>query len=134
VLFDPIGQQPPLVRFDGEGAFGRRHGALVAVAPLADPAGDADRLVGGVVADVEVVGIDEGAGMGDFAAEADRIALDRRAEAAAGLRYGAGEREVADTVRGFGELAQEAAGDLEGLVDVPERAAAAEAGELQPGR
>ena len=63
-LLDPVGQQAALVRIDGERALERGDGALVAVAPLADPAGDADRLVGGVVADVEVVGIDEGARMG----------------------------------------------------------------------
>ena len=116
------------------GALERRDGALVAVAPLADAAGDADRLVGGVVADVEVVGVDERAGVGDLAAEADGVAPDRGAEAAAGLGDVAGEAEVAHAVRGLGELAQEAARGLEGAVHVPERAGAAEAGELQPRR
>jgi hypothetical protein len=71
--------------------------------------------------------------VGDLAAEADGVAADRRAEAAAGLRDVAGEAEVAHAVGRLGELAQEAARRLEGGVHVPERAGAAEAGELQAG-
>jgi hypothetical protein len=70
----------------------------------------------------------------DLAAEPDGIAADRRAEAAAGLLHVAGEAEVAHAVGRLGQLAQEAARRLEGLVDVPERAGAAEAGELEPRR
>lgn len=72
--------------------------------------------------------------MGDLAAEADGVALDGRVEASTRLLDVAGEAEVAGAVRGLGELAKEAPGGLEGLVDVPERAGAAEAGELEAGR
>ena len=82
----------------------------LAVAPLADAAGDADRLVGGVGLQVEVVGVDQGPGVRDLAAEADRVALHRRAEAAAGLGDVAGQAEVAHAVRRLGQLAQERPG------------------------
>ena len=72
--------------------------------------------------------------MGDLAAEADGVAADRRLEAAARLGDVAGEAEVAGAVGGLGELAEEAARGLERLVDVPERAGAAEARELEARR
>ena len=58
-LADAVGQQPAFVGIDGQRQLERRDGALVAVEAGADPAGDADRLVGGVVPDVEVVGVDQ---------------------------------------------------------------------------
>jgi hypothetical protein len=69
---------------------------------------------------------------GDLAAQRDGVAAHRRAPGAAGFRDVAGEDHVAHAVGRFGQLAQEAARRLEGAVHVPQRAGAAEAGELQP--
>ncbi len=53
---------------------------------------------------------------------------------AAGFDHIAGEANIADPIRGLGQLPQDTARGLEGLMDVPKRAGATEAGELQPGR
>lgn len=61
--------------------FQRRHGAAGAFDALADAAGNADGVEGAAVGEVEVVGIDEGAGIGDLAAERQGIARIGGAEA-----------------------------------------------------
>lgn len=62
-----------------------RYGAARAFRPFADTAGNADRVEGGAVAEVHVIGIDEGIGVGDLAAERQRIARLRGTETTAPL-------------------------------------------------
>ncbi len=73
MLFDDvIRQDAAAVRVDAQAAFQWRDGALVTVFPRADAAGNADGIKAAF--QVKPIGIDDGAGMGDFTAKADRIA------------------------------------------------------------
>jgi hypothetical protein len=85
------------------------------------------------VGQVHPVSIHQIGGVFHLAAEPDGISADRRPERSAGFLHVACEAEVAHAVGRLGQLAQEAARRLEGLVDVPERTGAAEARELEPG-
>src|SRR5690606_37313327 len=130
--FDLVGQEAAAVRVDLQSPFQRRHRSLVAVRPLADTTRDSDRLVGAGVCKVEIVGIDQIPRMADLASEADGEPPGRRMERAAGARNLARKTEIARAVRRLGQLAKEPAGGLEGPVDVPQRAGATKARELQP--
>lgn len=101
------------------------------VCALANSTGNSDWLISGGIADVEAIGVDELAGVGDLAAQSDGEAAHGCAEGAARFEHIARERDVADAIGGFGQLAHEAARCLEGAVHVPEGAGATEAGELQ---
>ena len=89
--------------------------------------------VGGAGA-VEGVGIDEVGGVIGLAAERHGIAARGAGEAARGLHQPLGHRDIADAVGRFGELDEDAVGDRDRLMDDPQRAGAAEAGELEAGR
>src|SRR5690606_13454887 len=128
-----VGHRAAMVVVDHQPALERRHGALRAVGPFADAARYADRVEAGAVGKVEIVGIDEVARMRHLAAHRDDIAPLRRAEASAALRYLGCKAKVAHTVRGFGELPDDAPRRLESLMHVPQRAGRTEACELQLG-
>lgn len=81
-----------------------RYGPAGAFRALADATGNTDRVEGGAVAEIHVVGIDESIGVGDLAAERQRITRLRGAETTATLGDLGGETEVAHAVRRFGEL------------------------------
>ena len=90
-----------------------------AVLALANPAGYADRLECGGRADVEIAGIGEFAGMGDFAAERIGIAAHGAAKAAGAFFGRPSEAQIAVAVRGLGELPDDPVVLLEGAMDIP---------------
>jgi hypothetical protein len=92
---------------------------LRAVGALADAARNADRIVGRLAHQIETVGIYEVTRVGNLAAERDRIARPRRAEAAVTLRKLGCNAEKAHSIWCFGELADNAAWRLERLMHVP---------------
>ena len=103
----------------------------MAIRAFANPAGNADRLEPAF--QIQPVGIDHRGGVDDLAAKPDGKAAHRRKKGAAGLGHVARKAKIAHTVGGFGQLAQEMAGGLEGPVHVPQRAGPAKAGKLQAG-
>ena len=106
----------------------------MAVAPLTDAAADADRLIGGVIPHIQIVGIDQPVRMGDVAAEPDGVAPDRGAEGAAGFGHIGGEAEIPRGIRRLRQLTDDPARRLKRLMNVPQRAGAAITGELKPRR
>ena len=78
-----VGQKAAAVGIDFKAAFEGRDRALVAVLPLADPAGDADRLKAAF--QIEAVGIDEAGSVADLTAEANGVAADGGEEGPAGF-------------------------------------------------
>ena len=113
-------------------AFQRRHRALYAIPPLADPAGYADRFEGGGIAEIERIGINEILRVGNFAAECDGIARSIRVETRAGFLDLRGNGKIAYAVRRFRQLPHDPVGAFESLMDVPQRTGRAETGKLQP--
>lgn len=110
-----------------------RHRTARASGALADAAGNSDRIVGGAVAEVHVVRIDEGVGVGDFTAERQGVTGMGGAVAAAAFGGLGRKTEIAHAIRRLRKLADDPAGRLEGLVHVPERTGRTETGELQLG-
>ena len=106
---------------------------MVAVGAFADPAGNADGFKGLWVGDVQTVSVNQRARVFDLATKADGVAAGGRAPMSALFADGAGQAEVAASVRGFGELAQETPRGFKGHMHVPERARAAKAGKLKGG-
>ena len=111
----------------------RRYRTLGALVAFANTAGDADLVECVGVVEIEAIGIGERFGMRGLAAERDGVAANGGVEAGSTFGDRAGERNVAYAVRGLGELADDAAGLFEGLVDVPKRAGRGKAGELEFG-
>ena len=101
--------------------------------PLTYPTRNADRLKTGRVLQVQSIGIDDLGRVADFAAKRDGEPPDRRAKSGPGNGYRdlARQAQVPHAVRRLGQLSKESARRLEGPVDVPKRAGAAIAGELQ---
>ena len=102
--------------------------------PLANPAGNADRLERPRVAHIQIVGIDQIARMLHLTAEADREPPHRRAETAPRFRHIARKADIAHPVRRLRQLPQEPPRRLEGAMHIPERAGPPEPRELQPRR
>src|SRR3954454_19993167 len=103
---------------------------LLAVRALADAAAYADRYGRGGIADVEAGRIDHFRGVGSFAAKAD-------GELAAWFQVGSGalghatrDADIGDVIRHAGQLDQDLARLRKGFVDIPQRAGAAEPGEM----
>ena len=80
---DVVWQKAAMVWVDFQPTLERWHRALVAIAALADAAGDADRFK--ATFEIQPVGIDQAGGVSDFAAEADGVAAHRGEERAAGF-------------------------------------------------
>lgn len=94
----------------------------MAVLAFADPAGNANRLECTAVLGVQIVCIDQLVGMANFAAKPYREAPMRRLERPSRTGNVPCQTEIPSPVGRFGQLAQESARGLEGLMDVPEGA------------
>ncbi len=86
---------------------------------LANPARDADRIVGCLAHQIEAVGIHEVSSVRDFATESDGVARPRCAEATVAFRELGRNAQEAHSIGRFGELADDAARRLERLMHVP---------------
>ncbi len=82
--------------------FQRREGPAAAARPVAQAAGQADRYRSAF--EVEPVGVDEIAGMGDVAAQGDDVDRGRLTPARAGLADHAGDAEEGGAVGQPGDL------------------------------
>ncbi len=131
---DFIGQRAITILRDAQRSVDRRNGSLVTVAPRADSARDADGLECARLAQIQAVGIDEAARMRHLDPQPDGKAPDRGVIGARMLGHIARQQQIAHPVGRLGQLAQEAARLLKGLMHVPQRTGATEARELQAGR
>ena len=107
------------VGVDAQSALKGRDGALVTVVPLAYPAGNADRLVGRVAPDIQIIGIDDLAGMADFTPQSNRETPPGRAPGPPRFGDVMRQTEVPRPIWCFGQLAQKLAGGFESVVGVP---------------
>ena len=82
----------------------RWHGALVAIRAWAYAARYADWLKRGIVAQIQIIGIDELAGEIDLAAQPNGIAPHGRTKAATRFGHIARQAEIAQSIRRFGQL------------------------------
>ena len=117
---------------DRQLALQRRHRSLMAIRPLANPAGNPDGLERAVAGEVQTIRIDQRACVFDLASQCNRVAPHRGAEMAAGFRHVPRQRNITHPVRRFRQLAQEPARRLERAVHVLQRTGPAEPGKLQP--
>src|SRR5258708_4084990 len=107
-------------------------GPLAAVEPRAAATADPDRHGQRRVADVDAIRIDHGRRMGDMAAQADGEIAPRRIVAVATLDDRAGDAEIALPLRHLADLDVDLFGMEEGGIDVPARAGARMAGDMDP--
>ncbi len=128
---NPVRHDGTVIVIHRQPAFQRRHRALRAGVPFADPAGYANRLEGGAGVEVEIICIDEAVCIGNLAAERQRIAWLHRAEAPASLGDLGGETEVAHAIRSLCQLPDDPPRHFESLMHIPERAGGSEPGELK---
>src|SRR5690349_18799309 len=109
----------------------RGEGPVRAVAARAGAASHADGIGCILVLEGESVGVDDALGVTHLAAERDRVLRGARGSAAPRFRDGTRDREISTAVRHFRELGQDLPWRLEGMMQVPDRAGAAEAREMQ---
>lgn len=114
----------------GEAVVGRRLGALLAVEPRADAAADPDRHGLRGIGQVHAVGIDHLVGMADVAAEPDGEVPARGVVPVATLGDRLGDAEIALALRHLAQLHIDPLGMEEGGIDVPARAGAGMAGNM----
>src|SRR5947209_3144860 len=118
-------RHPPGVFVEDQGPGDRRLGALAAVFALAEPAVDADRRALGLL-EIDPRGVDQAGRMADFTPQADgkaRLRLRmRRHRPAHHLR----DREIPGAVGQVDHVAQQSVGRVQGRMQLPQRAGAAE--------
>ncbi len=116
-----------------QGLAGRREGTLGAARARADAAARAYGHGAAFGREVDPVGIDQLARMAQLAAQADGEQLALGEEGAAAALDGTGHAEEACAVGQFSHLRDDAARAGEGIVHMPQRAAAALAGKVKGG-
>src|ERR1700761_4508601 len=116
---------PPCVLVEHQRARDRRFGALAAILALAEPAIDADRRAFGLL-QIHAGGIDELAGVTDFAPQADGEAWLRQRMRCDRPAHHLRDREITRAVRQLDDLLEQSVWRIEGRMHVPQRAGAAE--------
>ena len=109
----------------------RRRGALCAIFPRTQPAGNADLRDAGTPAQINFIRIDEMMRIRDRAPQPDREALHRPAVVMRGFDNAFRKAEVARAIRHFRLLDENAVGRFKRFVHVPEGASRAETRELE---
>ena len=109
----------------------RRKRALHAIQPFADLAAGADGGDAAGVVQVQALRVDQAVGQVQVAAEADGKGLARLAVAHRAAAHLPGHPEVATAVGHARHLGEHAAGLVEGFVHDPQRARAADVGEVE---
>ena len=127
-----VGNDSTAVRIDRDRSVAGRESALVAVLSWTDPARYSDRGGHGSVRCVHAVRVYELARMVGLAAQRDRIAAGSALAAARRLHQPLGHRDVGLHVGRLRQLNQNPVQNGHRFVHDPERACAAETGELYP--